>query len=308
MGRIATLLIVLLLWQIPPISAAEGDLAGSSDYPAVGRFEGTVITGYAVSDFDEYLLPTGPAKGKEFESAEALEGKVYRISYKRGPGPSILEVARNFEQRLTDEGFDILYTCKAKDCGERDFRYAIETLPEPRMVIDSWKYRYIAAKKSGEGPEVHVSVLVSTNNNNIYVQVFAVESEAMAFRMVDAEAMSSAISETGRIALYGIHFDTDKSDIKAESRPTLDEIGRLLTDNPDLDLIVVGHTDNQGSMDYNMKLSKQRAKAVVKDLVKTYKIDKKRLTGAGVGFLAPIARNDSEEGRAQNRRVELIEP
>ncbi len=292
-----------------PLSAlaAEGDVAGSADHPLIGRFEGTVITSYNVKDFDEYTLPTGPAKGRQLESTEVLEGKITRISYKRGPGPSNLEGARNFQKKLEDSGFEMLYICKAEDCGLGDFRYSIETIPEPHMLIDSWNYQYLAAKKTGEGRDVHASILISTYNKNVYVQVFAVESEAMAFRMVDAEQMASTISETGRVALYGIYFDTDKTDIKPESRPTLDEIAALLASNPELNLIVVGHTDNQGPFDYNMDLSKRRAQAVVKVLTQNDGVADARLMAAGVGYLAPVASNATEDGRTQNRRVELIE-
>ncbi len=288
--------------------AAEGDVPGSADYPLVGRFEGTVITSYEMRDFDEYTLPTGPARGRDgFESVIDLEGRLTRISYKRGPGPSSLEVDRNFQQKLEASGFEILYSCKAADCGLTDFRYGIDTVSEPRMVIDSWNYYYVAARKTGDRANTHVSILTSTNNNNIYVQVYAIESETMALRMVDAAQMAATISETGRIALYGILFDTDKTDIRPESRPALDEIAALLGNAPELALIVVGHTDSQGDFDYNMSLSQRRAEAVVRDLVSSYGIGQARLRAAGVGYLAPVAHNGSEDGRAQNRRVELIE-
>ena len=305
--RIVTPWLLLLVLAPVSLGAAEGDVAGSADYPQIGRFDGSVITSYDVKDFDEYTLPTGRARGKEFESVVDLEGKVTRISYRREPGASVLEVAKNFEIKLKDAGFEILFTCKAKACGEGAFRYAIETINEPKMVIDSWQYRYIAAKKAGQDGETYASILVSTNNKKIYTQVFAVEIAAMAFRMVDAEQMASNILETGRIALYGIYFDTDKTDIKPESKPTLDEIAALLANNRQLKLIVVGHTDNQGAFDYNMTLSKRRAQAVVEELVKSYDVSKDRLMAEGVGYLAPMATNTTEDGRGQNRRVELVE-
>ena len=103
-----------------------------------------------------------------------------------------------------------------------------------------------------------------------------------------------------------IYFDFDKSDVKSESDPTLKEISKLLSENPKLNLYVVGHTDNVGDYDYNMKLSQARADAVVKTLVSKYNVNKNRLTSGGVGPLAPVTTNDTEEGKAKNRRVELI--
>ena len=105
---------------------------------------------------------------------------------------------------------------------------------------------------------------------------------------------------------YGIYFDTDKADIKPESAPTLAEMAKFLTEASDLAVVVVGHTDNQGAMDYNLDLSHRRAQAVADALVSGYGIAKDRLTAAGAGFLAPVAPNDNESGRAKNRRVEMI--
>ncbi len=124
--------------------------------------------------------------------------------------------------------------------------------------------------------------------------------------VIDAKSMFENINTQGRVALYGIYFDFDKSEVKPESDPTLGQISKLLSENPSLNLYVVGHTDNVGDFKYNMKLSKTRAEAVVSTLVSKYKIDKNRLTAAGVGPLSPVTSNDTEEGKAQNRRVELI--
>lgn len=105
--------------------------------------------------------------------------------------------------------------------------------------------------------------------------------------------------------LYGILFDTNKSDIKSGSRPALDEIAKYLRANPNVKLDVVGHTDNIGNYDSNLDLSRARAAEVVGTLVNQYNIDPQRLRASGVGFLAPIASNANEDGRAKNRRVEL---
>jgi outer membrane protein OmpA-like peptidoglycan-associated protein len=123
---------------------------------------------------------------------------------------------------------------------------------------------------------------------------------------VNAEEMSRAISLDGRVALYGIFFDTNKADIKPESKPALDEIAVLLKQEPALNLHVVGHTDNVGGYEYNLNLSKQRADAVVKILTEQYGVKADRLTSNGVAYLAPVAANSSEDGRAKNRRVELV--
>jgi outer membrane protein OmpA-like peptidoglycan-associated protein len=128
----------------------------------------------------------------------------------------------------------------------------------------------------------------------------------MEMQMVNADKMRLDIGKTGRVVLYGIHFDHDKAVVKPESKPALDEIAKLLRATPPLKLIVVGHTDDAGSFDYNMDLSRRRAKAIVDAPIADYRIAQKRLRNEGIGYLAPAASNDTEEGRALNRRVELV--
>jgi outer membrane protein OmpA-like peptidoglycan-associated protein len=123
---------------------------------------------------------------------------------------------------------------------------------------------------------------------------------------LDAETMAGRIAAKGSVALYSIFFDVNSAAIRSESAATLEQVARLLAENPDLNLIVVGHTDNVGRLHYNLQLSERRAAAMVKQLINRYRVPKQRLRSAGVGFLAPVASNDSEEGRAKNRRVELV--
>jgi outer membrane protein OmpA-like peptidoglycan-associated protein len=123
---------------------------------------------------------------------------------------------------------------------------------------------------------------------------------------VDADAMANGIRSSGHIALYGIYFDFDKSVPKPESGEALAQIAKLLRTDPGLRVLVVGHTDNHGGYDYNMTLSDRRAQAIVAALEQQYRIDGARLRAAGDGMTAPVASNDTEAGRALNRRVELV--
>jgi outer membrane protein OmpA-like peptidoglycan-associated protein len=135
-----------------------------------------------------------------------------------------------------------------------------------------------------------------------------VEKQEMAQEVVaDAKSMLSDTERKGSASVYGIYFDFDKADIKPESEPAIREIAKLLKDNRTLMVYVVGHTDNVGTLDYNLKLSKARADAVVRELVTKYGVEANRLKAHGVGSLAPVASNRTEEGRAKNRRVEVVE-
>jgi outer membrane protein OmpA-like peptidoglycan-associated protein len=125
--------------------------------------------------------------------------------------------------------------------------------------------------------------------------------------VVKADKMKEKIEKEGKVALYGIYFDTDKTEVKPSSMPTIEQIAKLLKDNPKLKLLIVGHTDNEGTFIYNKKLSEGRAKSVVRLLVTKYGINADRLHPVGVSYAAPVASNATNEGRAKNRRVELVE-
>jgi outer membrane protein OmpA-like peptidoglycan-associated protein len=119
--------------------------------------------------------------------------------------------------------------------------------------------------------------------------------------------MEQALERDGRIAIYGIYFDFDEAELKPESQPQIDQLGTLLKDNPKLQVLIVGHTDGKGAFDYNLALSQRRAQAVAEALAAKYGIESARLTPAGAGMVAPVASNRTEEGRAKNRRVEIVE-
>jgi outer membrane protein OmpA-like peptidoglycan-associated protein len=119
--------------------------------------------------------------------------------------------------------------------------------------------------------------------------------------------MAREIADKGRVALYGIHFDTDRADVKPESKPALEQIARLLGRDARIRLYVVGHTDGAGGFDHNLDLSRRRAQAVVQALAQQYAVDAARLRPLGVGPAAPVASNRNDGGRAKNRRVELVE-
>jgi OmpA-OmpF porin, OOP family len=307
-ASLAFVLLVVSSFFASSGALAQRDVAGSRDYPGIGRFAGSVITGYQVKDFDAARLQAAPFKDGRAVDERRLEGRVTRIAYRSNPGPSILEVSRNFETQLAKAGFETLLACDTDACGAIPFTEAIDALPMPQMWIDGFNYRYYAGRKAEGGRETYAAVLVSKSNDDIYAQLVVAVVGAMENKMVDAGAMAKGLREKGHIALYGIYFDTDKAVIKPESRPTLNEIAKLLQAQPQLTVFIVGHTDSQGNYEYNADLSRKRADAVAAELAKSYKIAATRLKTAGVGFLAPIGSNATDDGRALNRRVELVAP
>ena len=161
---------------------------------------------------------------------------------------------------------------------------------------------YIVEYDDGYNPELKVE------KGQVVVRLDAVQTGEMKNGMVPVSAAEIAkrLDSAGQVVLSGILFDFNKSQLKPDSRAALDEIASFLKKDPARKVYLVGHTDNVGGLDFNMPLSKARADAVVADLTTSYGISPARLKGYGVGPLAPIASNDSEDGRAKNRRVELI--
>jgi outer membrane protein OmpA-like peptidoglycan-associated protein len=293
------------------------------------------------------LEPVPGRKGRqnnrvhEPKNKKALEGTYTRLVYLAPPNRSPLEVFRNYQDELRAKGGKMLFECKAGECGGDPNRsigggggdmslamylYPAERITDPDgstgycAVADRiTDQRYMVAELPDSG--AHVSVLTYTirapgqhdackalNDRTIAI-VDIVEAKAREQKMVTVQAgeMAKAIAGEGRIALYGIYFDFNKAELKPESDPTLEQMAKLLRDTPQLKLLVVGHTDNVGTFPFNTELSQRRAAAVVSALTTRFGISKDRLTPVGVSFASPVSSNRTEDGRARNRRVELVE-
>jgi outer membrane protein OmpA-like peptidoglycan-associated protein len=177
--------------------------------------------------------------------------------------------------------------------------------------VHNWfsKGRYVLGKLDRPEGAVYVAIYLGESGRGNAAVIKVVETKEMEtdkIQFVNASEMEQALDDTGKIALYGILFDFDKDIIKPESKPTLDEIATLLTGKPDLKVQIVGHTDDQGGADYNLNLSKRRAASVVTALTGQYGIAADRLSSDGMGATQPVDTNDTDEGRAKNRRVELV--
>jgi len=255
-------------------AAADQDVKGAKDHPLLSRMPGFHIAGYKDKDFDSHQFI-----GKDGKKI-AVEGHSYYLEYNLDKGaaqPGELKIRRNIEEALKKIG--------------------------GRVVFDDSFNRVSTIVLEKEGKETWVEVRAFPTLYRLWI----VEKETMKQEVVaNAAAMGNDINATGHVSVYGIYFDTGKSEIKPESDAALSEIAKLLKNNGALRLYVVGHTDSVGSFDSNMKLSKDRADAVVKALTGKYGIAAARLKPHGVASLAPVTSNDSEEGRAKNRRVELV--
>ncbi|HYJ37655.1 MAG TPA: OmpA family protein, partial [Chitinophagaceae bacterium] len=181
---------------------------------------------------------------------------------------------------------------------------------------------YANAVKKAKGTVVKdsddMAYHVTKNGKSLWIAIsvspYAPERKDYYMEIVEEEAMKQeitanieeALAESGKIALYGIYFDVNKAVVKPESETAIKEIAEYLSKNPKSTIFIVGHTDNTGDYTKNIKLSKDRAAAIKANLVSKYKIAATRLFADGVGPLAPVSSNSNEEGRKQNRRVEVV--
>lgn len=314
----------MMLFFILPTRAQ--DVAGSKDHLLITRYPGSVIGYYEEQQFKTYNIATGPQTGyKKIDDWLKAEGKFTRIYYSVKGEVTLLEVYSNYMSALKKAGFEILAEGihaernVKQDVGGTTFvRTFYESNPFPtnkgiKISMGSGTSAgacYIAAQLEKSGSNVYV--VLGGNQYAADEKVFLldiIEQTVMKDDLIKINAveMLKGIKADGKIALYGIYFDFDKVEVKPESEATLVEIAKLLKENPALNLYVAGHTDMKGAYEYNMNLSKQRAEAVVNELVKKYGIAASRLTAAGVGPLAPVSTNQTEDGRKLNRRVELVE-
>lgn len=272
-NRIAAYVLLASILLVNVVIADE-DAEGCRDHPLLTRMPEFYIQDCETKDFDQMDFVN--KQGEE----TTVEGKRYYISHyvnSDAQPPSEIQILRNFTNAIQKIG------------GTK--------ISEDRSNV------YLKLEKGDMITWIHVH----TWNDGAGYDLNIVEETRMAQDIVaDAESMLQDIKNMGKVAIYGIYFDFNKADVKPESEPTLTEISKLLKQNPTLNLYIVGHTDNIGSLNANMNLSQRRAEAVLQALITKHGIDKKRLAAHGVGPLCPAAPNTTEEGRAKNRRVELV--
>jgi hypothetical protein len=289
---------------------------GSRDHPLVGRYEGSRIHTYQQVAFEETRVIIGPVAKRDVlgdQNIIQVAGRQTTITYRAALDRSPLEVLRNFQQTLAGRGFEMLFECHRDTCGDRTGSNLWFTLIDRRPLASSmnagWDTgRYTALRlKRAEG-DVFVSIYVQQITNMIQTRVEVIEvrgMEADRIRVLGASELKSALDATGKVALYGIFFDVDKAEVKPDSKPQIDAIVAFLAANPAINVVVAGHTDNQGAFDYNVGLSQRRAQAVSRALASAG-IAPARVTAFGAGMSSPVASNETPEGQGRNRRVEIV--
>lgn len=258
--------------------AQQKDTKGCEDHPLFSRMPTYWIHHCDEREFDAHEFVVGMDKGKTV--TEHVEGHLWKVFYypqaTAKTRPSELQILRNFENAVRSIGGTVVWTGKSR----------------------------ATFKVLKSGKEFWVDLTTEFTGKHGFT---IVEKEAMAqIIQANADVFRNDLRSTGHAAVYGILFDTDSAAIKPESNGTIAEIATLLKADPGLRIFVVGHTDNTGGVDHNLQLSHSRAQSVKQALVKDHGIAAERMKAFGCGPFAPVAPNIAEDGRAKNRRVELV--
>ncbi|MBY0400514.1 DUF4892 domain-containing protein [Myxococcota bacterium] len=297
--------LVLLAFAALATAAAKADRPGSADHPLFPRYDGATITEYDVKAFDAAQLAQAPINGRPDSDTPGLflsaEGRVTKIGYDLPLGRSVLEVFRNYENLLREQGFRPIYACEQRaGCGNGYWRL------RRQGGGDMNDMRYVLARRD-DGTLAAVLILQSSIYKNANAELTIVEPKAMENRItvVDSTAIGRDLASSGRATLYAIQFDTDKTEPTPASAPQLVEIARYLK-GAGKPVLIVGHTDAVGDYAHNVELSRGRAAAITETLVSKHGVDRALLMPVGVGMAAPVASNATAAGQAKNRRVEIV--
>lgn len=293
---------------VPAPAGEEGARGQSAAGPAfrVLPYAGSRVREEKVLAFDAYDFVIGREANGDLRS-RVVEGRVTRTIYDNPPGRSTLEIARNYEQALRGQDLRIVHQCAGReDCGGTGTREASWVRVADMNIGVGGDFRYLAAEGQVGASAISVAVMVNKQRSWVYV----VEGEAMQTGQagVSADELAAGLAASGAVRLDGIYFDTGKATLRPESGEALAQVAELMRRDPSLVLEIVGHTDSVGDDAANLRLSEQRALAVRSALVVGHRVPDRRLRSRGAGETEPVAPNDSEAGRALNRRVELVKP
>jgi OmpA-OmpF porin, OOP family len=301
------------------IAQRTSDIEGVKDYPLVSRFKGSIIEYYKDTKWDSYPLPVSLTDNKfHWTDPLRLEGHVIRTQYYTSLENNPAFILKNFEAAFNKAGFKIIMVKNGDtELGNgRDF-FSNYFLEGRKLLLN--KFGYVSTFRPPEGAHSYIAAKTNDGKNDVFIAIYIaaftkvtiitqdiIEVESAATGMVTATSLKDGITSNGHIALEGIFFDPGSSTIKTESAQALKNISEYLKANPDSKFFIVGHTDNTGTYEANTKLSEERAKAVTIELTTKYAVKPDQLKAFGLASLAPVTSNDTEQGKAKNRRVEIV--
>lgn len=281
------------------------------DHPAVSRYPGSVLKDYDFKEFEQgqLILSKPYYKGSNYVADKVLpvEGAVTYLHYEIDTSVSAFQVFRNYQSALRRSGFKELFVCE-RPC-IADNLGSLRTLLQARdLYLNGHQdIQYLSAQRGTTYVSLAVNSFGSGSSTNAWLFVIdkgSLDDGKMA--VTGDSPIAKALASDGRVDLYGFYFDTGKAKLQPSSEKTLAELGQVLKDNPSLNIQVIGHTDNVGGDDANLALSQARAQSVAAALVSQKGIAAGRVQSLGLGASQPVAPNTNEDGRARNRRVEIV--
>jgi outer membrane protein OmpA-like peptidoglycan-associated protein len=306
-------------------NAHAQDVPGAPTPPLVSRYQGSRLVAWQSDAFASVVLPSAYARnGGKWVQSQTVEGSRARFVFLAPAGKTALEVQRNYEAALAAAGGTKVLACAASehcanDAADLKSDYAgwlsdgaMHTkAPAAFNAVNASGNLYHALYKVDKGgATTWVSVLsVEGAKEGTGTVLDIVQPKAMEggkVSLASASAIAEGLKAEGKMAIYGVNFDTGKSDIRPDSKPQLAELAKILKAQPALKVLIVGHTDNQGDFNANITLSQRRAEAIVAALTHDFGIAAARMHAFGDANAAPVASNETEAGRARNRRVELV--
>ena len=289
------------------------------EFPAMAS-----VTAEQLSDHDSHRLAISGFHDGTIDRILAegvLHQKCWRVA---SSGLTTLQLLAPLRTQLEEAGFSVLFECADEGCGGFDFRFETEVMPEPAMHVDLGDFRYLAARRMDEGTPEYVSLLVSRSSQAGFVQMTRIGPPdatlglAASTKAPEPEVMPAApgldpgpglvdrLVQDGRVTLSDLDFRTGSAELGEGSFGSLSALAAWLNEAPERRVFLVGHTDAEGALETNIALSRRRAAAVTARLVESHGVRPGQIASEGVGFLAPVASNATEEGRQQNRRVEAV--
>lgn len=289
--------------------------AQTLDFPSNASLQAEVIR-----PTDSYVMPMGIWDQGAFPT-QIVEGRVTQQAWRiAAPSLTTLQLVRPLREQLRNDRYQIIFECQTEACGGFDFRFAVATLPPPEMRINIGDFRFLAAERRGvDGPE-YLTLFISRTAEAGFVQITHVGPDnAVAAPIAQAEAaplrafgatpdasLAEELNQVGRSVLDDLSFETGSAQLAQGEYPSLAALADYLIATPSRTVALVGHTDIAGGLEPNIALSKRRAASVLERLVTAYGVDRAQLEAEGMGYLAPLASNQTEQGRTANRRVEVI--
>ncbi len=321
---------IIMIFVLTMVTVASGiaqnkpntsDKQGCRDYVSISRFKGANI--HSCSEIDYGIFYIGLAEpvrrsfknhGQFFKKYMEVKGKINNIQYLLPLSTGILQVYENYKNSLKEAGFTMLYNeISRNSCFYREDYYGGDAGPLVKGTDDFYgnkcdeDYYYTVYTGMSDTLKLYVVIFVGNDGDEVIVNQHVIETVPLKLGLVSAKSISQNIELMGYAVFYEVHFASGSAVISTESNKQVKEIADYLNAHRDRKFYLVGHTDNQGDFASNMELSKDRAEALRNMLINDYNVLPEQLKSYGAGSLSPVTTNNTETGRAENRRVVLVE-